>query len=206
MSPLKNPALLFFSSISLVLFSAITSFSQEKSHIELLKAFSQEKSVEFDLKKNIARTFALRNNIPLTLESEGMYAELMSLDRLNRPQYYITNNSIASATIKTQEVYSNAALGLSLDGANETINLWDAGAVLLNHQELTGRVTQVDNCPYLQNHSTHVAGTMVASGIVANSKGMAPSASLRAFDWNNDDAEMALEAANNALISNHSYS
>jgi len=46
---------------------------------------------------------------------------------------------------------------------------------------------------------------MIASGVVANAKGMAPSASLRAFDWNSDESEMASEAANGALISNHSY-
>ncbi len=34
---------------------------------------------------------------------------------------------------------------------------------------------------------------------------MAPNASLRAFDWNSDLAEMAAEAASGALVSNHSY-
>ena len=46
---------------------------------------------------------------------------------------------------------------------------------------------------------------MIASGVQSTAKGMAPSADLRAFDWNSDEAEMASEAANGALVSNHSY-
>jgi PKD repeat protein len=34
---------------------------------------------------------------------------------------------------------------------------------------------------------------------------MAPAANLRAFDWNSDVSEMATEASNGALMSNHSY-
>ena len=57
-----------------------------------------------------------------------------------------------------------------------------------------------DGASVTHYHSTHVAGTIMASGVQANSKGMAPAANLRAFDWNSDEAEMASEAALGTLF------
>ncbi|MGB3464913.1 MAG: GEVED domain-containing protein, partial [Cyclobacteriaceae bacterium] len=48
-------------------------------------------------------------------------------------------------------------------------------------------------------------GTIVASGVQANAKGMAHHAKAKTHDWNNDLAEATTEAANGMLISNHSY-
>ena len=50
-----------------------------------------------------------------------------------------------------------------------------------------------------------MAGTLVAAGVNSGAKGMAPAAPLRAWDWNNDDSEMAAAAAAGLLVSNHSY-
>ena len=48
-------------------------------------------------------------------------------------------------------------------------------------------------------------GTMIASGIDKQAKGMAPKAELIAYDWNDDEDEMTKAATNGALLSNHSY-
>jgi PKD repeat protein len=50
-----------------------------------------------------------------------------------------------------------------------------------------------------------VAGTLIASGVVASAKGMANMAQLATHDWNSDNAEMTLAAQNGLLVSNHSY-
>ncbi len=57
----------------------------------------------------------------------------------------------------------------------------------------------------LHSHSTHVAGTMIASGVDPSAIGMSYAADLIDFDWDNDESEMASEAAGGAFISNHSY-
>jgi len=71
------------------------------------------------------------------------------------------------------------------------------------HQELTGRVTIVDGGS-ISNHSTHVAGTIGATGVDPAARGMAALVLLHSRDRLNDAAEMALDAG--AIdISNHSY-
>jgi hypothetical protein len=55
------------------------------------------------------------------------------------------------------------------------------------------------------DHSTHVAGTMIASGVVAAAHGMATGAHIQAWDYNDDTPEMTSAAAGGLLMSNHSY-
>jgi hypothetical protein len=56
-----------------------------------------------------------------------------------------------------------------------------------------------------------VAGTITASGVNADAKGMAPKATIASYDWDNDYAEMTASGAatagdtTNVPISNHSY-
>src|SRR5205823_13947259 len=57
------------------------------------------------------------------------------------------------------------------------------------HPELTGRVTTHDTTK-VGRHATHVAGTMIAKGITAAAKGMAPNATLQEFDLSGDAAEI----------------
>ncbi len=192
--------------ILIVLFIGMQSFAQQTINKSALLKFSIEKTAEFNAKKAEAVLFARQNNLPLFIENDQIFMELMYIDEFGKPQYYSTENVNSSATISTNLVNSGGGNGLSLDGSGMTIHEWDGGAVRGTHQEYTGRVVMGDGVTTTHYHSTHVAGTMIASGVDANAKGMAPSANLRAFDWNNDEAEMASEAANqNALVSNHSY-
>jgi hypothetical protein len=60
----------------------------------------------------------------------------------------------------------------------------------------------------LSDHSTHVSGTMIAAGVNPVAKGMSFGAQLlQAYDFNNDESEMAKAAAgtNGIIVSNHSY-
>ncbi len=179
-------------------------FSQLVTNVDALQKLSMEFSQESLNKKNKAIEFAKINNIPIRIETDSTLIELMYIDEYDMPQYYTIYNENASKTISTDEVYSGGSAGLSLNGAGITIYEWDGGTVLDTHQEFDTRVTNGD-ATATHYHATHVAGTIMASGFESAAKGMAFSASLKAYDWYSDAAEMALEAAAGALVSNHSY-
>jgi hypothetical protein len=133
---------------------------------------------------------------------DGSYFELQSLIG-GVPQFYVTFNRDAAHTTRTDSV--QAIIG---GGSGFTLREWDAGKPRVTHQELVGRVTWADSYDpgtTYHYHSTHVAGTLIASGVKPQAKGMSYQANLRAFDWDNDASEMASEAAAGMTLSNHSY-
>lgn len=139
-------------------------------------------------------------------EKNGGSTELIRISKEGNPVYYTTDNAGAAITTRANRLNAGGSLGLSLDGQNMTIGIWDGGRVRNTHNLLTGRVTQVDNPPSLSAHATHVGGTMMGNATASPSaKGMASEANLRAYDWNSDASEVTLAAANGLLISNHSY-
>ncbi|XCN72708.1 MAG: S8 family serine peptidase [Candidatus Electrothrix aestuarii] len=153
-----------------------------------------------------ARELAKQKNWVIRAETpHGGFMELQGLTPKGVPIYYHTTNLDSADTISTDEVRSGGSLGLELDGSGMTVGQWDEAAVLSTHQELTGRVTQGDSPASISHHSTHIAGTLIASGVDADAIGMSPAAHLEAYDWNSDSAEMAAAAASGLLLSNHSY-
>ena len=136
---------------------------------------------------------------------DGRVAELQALAPNGMPMYLITENLNAAQTVSTDEVWSGGALGLNLTGTGRLIGEWDGGMVLDTHDEFNGRVTQQDGATTLSDHATHVAGTMIATGVDASARGMASGATIDAYDFNSDDTEMTDAAANGLTLSNHSY-
>lgn len=180
--------------------------AQQTTNLQSLQEFSKQKAIEYQQKKAEALEYARQNDIPVSFENEeGTYFELQYINEYGLPQYYITDNSVSAATISTSNVHPGGSAGLNLDGTGITPRQWDAGAARPTHQEYGGRVVMGDGATSNHYHSTHTAGTIMASGVVSNAKGMAPNANLRAFDWSYDESEMAAEAAAGALMSNHSY-
>ena len=134
--------------------------------------------------------------------------KLILVDDKGRPFYYTTHNLNAANTVGTNRVRPDGGYGFSLTGSGTSsgkLGIWDGGGVRTTHQELTGRTTQVDSPASQSFHSTHVAGTMVAAGVIATAKGMSYQANLVAYDWDDDSAEMAAAAAAGMNASNHSY-
>jgi len=137
--------------------------------------------------------------------SDGTLIQLMRLGQNGMPVYYTTNNEDAAKTIATNQVWPGGWLNIGLNGFNEKVGEWDGGEVLSTHQEFGNRVIQRDNPSATSEHATHVAGTLIAQGVEAASKGMAFKADLDAYDWLSDDSEMADAATGGLLLSNHSY-
>ena len=95
-----------------------------------------------------------------------------------------------------------------------TAHVWDGGHARVTHQEYDGpggsnRVSIQDAASeggtQLNFHAAHVTGTITASGVDPNAKGMAPQSKIHGYMWNNDVAEATTAAANGMIISNHSY-
>lgn len=180
--------------------------SQVITNNEALLEFSRVKAIESIEKRTEAEIYAKQHNLPVTFENDkGVFFELQYISKEGVPMYYKTDNRNAAKTVSTDKVYPGGSAGLSLDGTGITPREWDGGGVRLTHQEYGGRVVQGDNPSSTHWHSTHVAGTIMAAGVQPAAKGMAYNSNLRAFDWNSDNSEMAAEAAQGALMSNHSY-
>ena len=184
--------------------SVISIDAQVTTNIHKLRELSEKlfnKNIEARQKVN---DYSIINNVPIRIENDSILMELMLIDERGYPQYYIIHNENAAKTISTNKVYSGGVAGLSLSGSGVTLYEWDGGTVLSTHQEFDTRVTNED-ATATHYHATHVAGTIMASGIQSAAKGMAYAASLEAYDWTNDESEMASAAANGAEVSNHSY-
>ncbi|MDD4373042.1 MAG: S8 family serine peptidase [Bacteroidales bacterium] len=180
--------------------------AQSPEQIVRLQYLASQLKQKSQAEKAEAVQVANEKGWPVRIEDKnGRITELMRLDENGMPMYYTTFNAEGAALINSDELYTGGAAGLTLSGAGQTLGIWDGGAVLGTHQELTGRVTQGDSPASTHWHSTHVAGTMIASGVWDLAKGMSPAASLSAYDWDNDASEMATEAVGGMKVSQHSY-
>lgn len=168
-----------------------------------LRLYEKEVLRQLDLQRVLKEL-----NLPArTTFADGSVKQAMYVSSTGQIIYNTTYNIGAGRTLSTNKVWPGGTLGTSLTGANmpNRLGIWDGGAVRVTHQELTGRVTQIDGSLDLSDHATHVAGTMMASGVDPDAKGMAYQASIKSYDWTNDNSEMAQAAAAGMLISNHSY-
>ncbi|MCF7837803.1 MAG: choice-of-anchor D domain-containing protein [Candidatus Marinimicrobia bacterium] len=141
------------------------------------------------------------------ITEDGRVMELQDFDG-DRPLYYGTRN--ANAAISGGVIPLRSA-PYTLEGAGQMVGIWDGGSVRSTHQEWPGRITLKNSSAAIDDHATHVAGTMAAAGVQAAAKGMAPATAIHSYDWNSDLAEMAAAGAASATdtgrlpLSNHSY-
>lgn len=158
----------------------------------------------------IVKSLAQKLNIEIRRKlSNGKIIELKGVNEIGEPIFTATESNLqAGQTTSTNALYSGGGLDLNIDGSNTILagrlGIWDGGKVFNTHVEFGNRVGQQDNSTQTADHATHVAGTMIASGVNAMAKGMAFNAQLKAWDYNNDDAEMSA-ASKDLLVSNHSY-
>lgn len=164
--------------------------------------------------QNNKRTEALRlaseNGWKIKKNRNGRLVELQKVSTDGTPLYYTTYNLNAAQSSGASSLWSGGSSGLNLNGEAMTLGIWDGAAVRTSHREFGGRVVLVDGISFSGSnggteHATHVAGTMIASGVLGTAKGMAPAAQLRASDWNFDESEMLAFGSAGFLISNHSY-
>jgi hypothetical protein len=173
----------------------------------ILNGLWQDFTTKYSLEKVKAEKWATDLGLAtLRVFENGKIMQILHFSN-NRPLFMETDNYNSALTVSTNRVWPGGSAGSNLDGAGINIGQWDGGAVLDTHQELVGRVTRKDytSAQPLSLHATHVAGTLIAAGIDPDAKGMAFAANLLSYDWNNDAAEMAGQAALNLMLSNNSY-
>lgn len=196
--------------LTIAVISLHVATAQTRTNTDQLRKASADQAEKQKLLYARLQLLAKAKGWPMVMEKkDGTIALLVNIDDLGLP-IYITpeNNTTAAATIGTNKLWPGGSLGLTLSGASNNVKdkiaVWDEGVVLSSHIELTGRINQKD-AGALSNHATHVAGTMVASGVNPAAKGMSfGQQELIAFTFANDDAEIFGEAPS-LLLSNHSY-
>lgn len=186
------------------------SFAQVKTNTELLRqAAVAHAAKEKSNHKQLMAIARQKGWDTIITRPDGYISILAGVDGFGMPLYLSTeNNIVAAATIGTNKLWPGGSTGLNLSGSSNSVKdklaMWDGGRVRPTHVELTGRIKQTD-ATVNSDHSTHVAGTLMASGVNPLAKGMSYGLQeLVAYDFSGDNAEM-LNEASNLLISNHSY-
>lgn len=200
---------------ALLLFLAAVSFvpviSQTKTNTEVLRKAAIEQAAKEKKQYEELQALARKKGWEMVIKGrDGNVGILVGVDPFGLPQYLITESNIgAAATIGTSSLWPGGSSGLNLNGSSNAVKnklaVWDGGRVRATHVELTGRVVQRDGSSTNSDHATHVAGTMIASGVNPLAKGMSfGQQELVAYDFSAHISEMMNEAPN-LLVSNHSY-
>jgi hypothetical protein len=142
-------------------------------------------------------------------KNNGSVIVLQGVNTLGFPVFLVTHNLTSAQTTNTTAVQPGGELGLELSGSStflaNKLAIWDAGEVYVQHQEFTGKTITLRDDTSAMDHSTHVAGTMIAKGVFPDARGMAfNAATLISYDFDNDISKMSSAAAG-LLLSNHSY-
>ena len=98
-----------------------------------------------------------------------------------------SDNAVTASVSNVDDLY---AAPYNLNGEGVAISFFELAPALATHAEFGGRLTVHDVSGSATggnaDHATHVAGTLIASGVQAAAKGMAPAATAHEFDANDD--------------------
>ena len=173
---------------------------------EMVNRYSQSRKQTLRLAQQ--HQWELRKNY-----SNQHILQLQGVDPLGQPIYYTLHNTEAARGTRTLALQHGGTFPINvsgnLPGMAGRLGLWDGGRVLELHQEFgdvagKSRIRQKDNGATVNNHATHLAGTLIGRGVDPLARGMANEAQLSVWDYTNDLAELAI-AAPNLLVSNHAY-
>ena len=179
-----------------------------------LTLVNTSKNLDFDARTNYAEAVikAKKNGWALNYYNKNnSLVSLMGVDMFGQPIYFTSFSDPTQAiTVNTNKVWPGGATGFNLNGSSDSLTyklgMWDEGAIRNTHIDIGNRVTQKDNVTKIIDHSTHVAGILIGKGNNPSAKGMLYGIKgIYGYDWNSDASEMSSAAANNLLISNHSY-
>lgn len=179
-------------------------FAQQlQQQIELDSIVAQNQRVYLD-EYHQALEYSKKFNLPMTYSDQFRTVSLVGVED-DLPIFLATDNVEAAITTGVVKLRLGNPLGMNLEGNSMRVGVWDGGKV--NHIEFGDRILSTEGANS-DNHATHVTGTIAASGINPDVKGMAPKAKIVSFDFNNAFSEMASLAKpdqSTIILSNHSY-
>lgn len=198
--------------LTIILFTYLSVFSQKNTDIIVkntnvtnLKNLSIIFNNEFILSTKRVSEYLIKNpSEKKRFKLNDVTFELVDVKN-NIPFYAETLNFSGGVTIRANHLYNGGSLGLNLQGQNMVVGVWDNGYVRSSHIELENKISLLDGSTTAGDHATHVCGTIVATGVNSQARGVAFNATAKSYDWSNDFSEMTNEATNGLLVSNHSY-
>jgi hypothetical protein len=162
--------------------------------------------------KRLVELRALYNWPDTIITKDGSIASLITVNYLDEPIYVSTMNEEAAQMQNARSLQTGGSLGLDLEGQGMTVGVWDGDKVRDTHNAFSGRIIPGELLTVLDDHATHVAGTIASNGAGnLNARGIAPQVSIKSYKFRQtqtegaDETEMAFEAGNGMLVSNHSY-
>jgi len=177
-----------------------------KTNTSALNILEAQFLAQYNTEYDAAVEWAKQNGVPMrSVDSSGAVMVIVGY-RDNELLVNISNNHDAAKTVSTNKIQVGGSSGLNLTGNGLVAAMWEGGVARSTHDQIVNRVSILDPTAYISDHATHVAGTMIASGInYAYATGMATEATLRSYDNDADYVEMTYEAGNGLVLSNHSY-
>ncbi|WP_299781899.1 S8/S53 family peptidase [uncultured Formosa sp.] len=152
----------------------------------------------------IQNQFRYKNVQEIITTNRGEKNYFSHFDKSGTPVYYSLENESSAISSKIDLIRTGGSSGLDLNGSGIEFGLWDGGPPRITHQEFNNNITIIDNTT-TSSHATHIAGILIASGVVPEAKGMAPSATIKSYTSSNWISEVPAWAASGGLISSHSY-
>lgn len=194
---------------TIVLFG-ITILAKGQNQLIREGSVEQRRSEIQTIQPDAERKETLRRADSLHLASKLIYPDgrIVAIRGFNTrmmPEYLTTHNLMAARTLSTDKVWSEGGLGYHLDGSGLVVGVWDGGVHRNTHVEFDSRALILDGSAEVAGHSTHVSGTIGASGLNASARGMAGKVVIEGYDWDQDLQEMEAAASQGLLVSNHSY-
>lgn len=178
--------------------NATTPASLEEARKAALLNLGEQTAKDAKTAKEQVAEFARTNIIGLPeswTDAEGRRHIIARIGPEGTPYIKHAHNLGSAITVGATNLWPGGPLGLGLTGTNVSIGLWDEGHVLTNHQEFVQsglRVSLMDvtGSPVYNDHSTHVAGTLGAWGVVGAAKGFSHRARILSSDFDYDFQEM----------------
>jgi hypothetical protein len=203
------------------LFLSSVSWAQQTGEVHLkLEEERRSISEKFEstysqllIPKSILKLKAESRGIPMQIDlADGNIGYLQYFDEFEQPVYFSVFNTRAARTTTTNSLQPSGDLGVNLTGKGMVVGIYDQTRPKPDHVEYNGRLTQIDgSSETISEHSTHVSGTVLATGVNPNARGMASEATGWTFNFESDLSKMnansydPVSKPNGHVVSNHSY-